>query len=250
MVYFTGVNAMKTILLVEDDRTIAMGLEYSLRQEGYDVLPCGTAAQARSIIAGRVSDSDFTPQRSIAGGRFDLAILDLNLPDGSGYDLCRLIRQQGSVPVVFLTAYDDEVNVVMGLDMGADDYISKPFRVRELLSRLRTVLRRSEQANDAADVLHLGDVIIHTRQAKVSKNGDEVPLTALEYRLLLTLASHGGQVLTRAQLLEGIWDIAGEFVNDNTLSVYIKRLREKIEEDPQHPRHIQTVRGLGYRMED
>lgn len=235
MVYFSGVNTMKTILLVEDDRTIAMGLEYSLRQEGYDVLPCGTAAQARAAIAG---------------GRFDLAILDLNLPDGSGYDLCRLIRQRGSTPVVFLTAYDDEVNVVMGLDMGADDYISKPFRVRELLSRLRTVLRRSEQSSDAADVLHLGDVVIHTRQARAMKNGDEVPLTALEYRLLLTLASHGGQVLTRAQLLEGIWDIAGEFVNDNTLSVYIKRLREKIEEDPQHPRLIQTVRGLGYRAED
>ena len=235
MVYCSGVNAMKTILLVEDDRTIAVGLEYSLRQEGYDVLPCGTAALAKEAISE---------------GRFDLAILDLNLPDGSGYDLCRLIRQQGKAPVVFLTAYDDEVNVVMGLDMGADDYISKPFRVRELLSRLRTVLRRSDSAGDAADVLRLGGVIIHTRQAKVTRGAEEVSLTALEYRLLLTLASHGGQVLTRAQLLEGIWDIAGEFVNDNTLSVYIKRLREKIEEDPQHPRLIQTVRGLGYRAED
>ncbi len=224
---------MKTILLVEDEKTISMGLDYSLRQEGYDVILCANAAQARDAIGTK---------------HFDLALLDLNLPDGSGYDLCRLIRASGDTPVVFLTAFDDEVNVVMGLDMGADDYISKPFRVRELMSRLRTILRRSEKSQDSADVLQLGDVTINTKQAKVTRNGDEIPpLTALEYRLLLTLAAHSGQVLSRSQLLEGIWDIAGEFVNDNTLSVYIKRLREKLGDDPQSPRLIQTVRGLGYR---
>lgn len=221
---------MKHILLVEDDSAIVVGLEYTLRQEGYEVTSCPTAAAARAALAD---------------GRFDLLLLDLSLPDGSGYDLCRLAKGQGSTPVVFLTANDDEVNVVMGLDMGADDYITKPFRVRELMSRLRTVLRRAGGAED--DALRLGPVVVHTRQAKVTRDGREIPLTALEYRLLLTLASHPGQVLTRAQLLEGIWDIAGEFVTDNTLSVYVRRLREKIEEDPQNPTLIETVRGLGYR---
>jgi Response regulators consisting of a CheY-like receiver domain and a winged-helix DNA-binding domain len=226
---------MKRILLVEDDRTIVMGLEYTLRQEGYGVTACYNAAQAR---------------RAISDARFDLALLDLSLPDGSGYDLCKAIRGQGDTPVVFLTACDEEVNIVMGLDMGADDYITKPFRIRELLSRLRTVLRRADKTGESRDELRLGGVAINTRQAKVTRNGAEVLLTALEYRLLLTLATHPGQVLSRSQLLEGIWDIAGDFVTDNTLSVYIKRLREKIEDDPQNPALIHTVRGLGYRAEE
>ena len=223
---------MKTVLLVEDDKTIVMGLEYTLRQEGYDVIVCYNAAQA---------------DKAVDETRFDIAILDLSLPDGSGYDICRRIKTHSDTPVVFLTACDDEVNVVMGLDMGADDYITKPFRIRELLSRLRTVLRRAEKTEDAKDELHIGDIVINTRQARVWKNGTEVLLTALEYRLLLTLAVHPGQVLSRTQLLEGIWDIAGDFVNDNTLTVYVKRLREKIEDDPQSPKLIQTVRGLGYK---
>ncbi len=223
---------MKTVLLVEDDKTIVMGLEYTLRQEGYDVIVCCNAAQA---------------EKAVDASRFDIAILDLSLPDGSGYDICRRIKARGDTPVVFLTACDDEVNVVMGLDMGADDYITKPFRIRELLSRLRTVLRRAEKTEDTKDELHLGDIVINTRQARVLKNNTEVLLTALEYRLLLTLAAHPGQVLSRTQLLEGIWDIAGDFVNDNTLTVYVKRLREKIENDPQNPKLIQTIRGLGYK---
>ncbi len=223
---------MKTILLVEDDKTIVMGLEYTLRQEGYGVTVCYNAADA---------------VKAVGETHFDLAILDLSLPDGSGYDICRLIKSHGDLPVVFLTACDDEVNVVMGLDMGADDYITKPFRIRELLSRLRTVLRRTEKAGDATDEITLGDLTINTKQARVLKNGAEVLLTALEYRLLLTLAAHPGQVLSRGQLLEGIWDIAGDFVNDNTLTVYVKRLREKIEDDPQNPKLIHTLRGLGYK---
>ncbi len=222
---------MKTILIVEDDRTILMGLAYSLQQEGYAVLQCVTAEEARAAITQ---------------GQFDLALLDINLPDGSGYDLCRLIRKSSATPVVFLTAYDDEVNAVMGLDMGADDYITKPFRVLELMSRLRSILRRVG-GQDSAEQLHLGNITINVKQARVLKDGEEIPLTALEYRLLLTLATHSGQVLSRTQLLEGIWDVAGEFVNDNTLSVYIKRLREKLGDDPQNPRLIQTMRGLGYR---
>lgn len=223
---------MKTVLLVEDDKTIVMGLEYTLRQEGYDVIVCYSATQAA---------------KAVDEPRFDIAILDLSLPDGSGYDICRRIKARSDIPVVFLTACDDEVNVVMGLDMGADDYITKPFRIRELLSRLRTVLRRAEKTEDTKDELRLGDIVINTRQARVWKNGTELLLTALEYRLLLTLAVHPGQVLSRMQLLEGIWDIAGDFVNDNTLTVYVKRLREKIEDDPQNPMLIHTIRGLGYK---
>lgn len=223
---------MKTVLLVEDDKTIVMGLEYTLRQEGYEVIVCYNAAEA---------------DKAVDEPRFDIAILDLSLPDGSGYDICRRIKAHSDKPVVFLTACDDEVNVVMGLDMGADDYITKPFRIRELMSRLRTVLRRADKAGNTSDELSLSDVTINTKQARVWKNGAEVLLTALEYRLLLTLTAHPGQVLSRTQLLEGIWDIAGDFVSDNTLTVYIKRLREKIENDPQNPTIIHTVRGLGYK---
>ncbi len=226
---------MKTILLVEDDKTIVMGLEYSLQQEGYGVICCYNVKDAEKAVREQA---------------FDLALLDLSLPDGSGYDICRLIRSGSDTPVVFLTARDEEVNVVMGLDMGADDYVTKPFRVRELMSRIRGALRRAEKTDESKDELRLGRLTINTRQARVTRNGEELLLTALEYRLLLTFAAHPGQTLTRTQLLEGIWDIAGEFVSDNTLSVYVRRLREKIEDDPNNPVLIHTVRGLGYRAGD
>lgn len=220
------------ILLTEDDKSIAMGLEYSLRQEGYTVTVAETVAQADA---------------QIAKNRFDLALLDLSLPDGSGYDLCRRIKSEApETAVLFLTACDDEVNIVMGLDMGADDYITKPFRVRELLSRIRSVLRRCRQT--PLNIYRNGNIQMDLKQAKVSKNGQEIILTALEYRLLLTLIHNEGQVLSRSQLLEGIWDVAGDFVNDNTLTVYIKRLREKLEDDREHPQFIRTVRGLGYQI--
>lgn len=223
---------MDKILLVEDDKTIVMGLVYALRQEGYEVEACYDAAAALQMAESN---------------RFDLALLDLALPDGNGYDVCRVIKARTDTPVIFLTACDAEVNVVMGLDMGADDYITKPFRLRELLSRIRTVLRRAGPGEEASHEIHCGAITIHLQQAKVTKNGTEIPLTALEYRLWLKLAGNQGQVLTRNQLLEGIWDVGGEFVNDNTLTVYIKRLREKIGDDPQNPVYIQTVRGIGYK---
>ncbi|MDR3645293.1 MAG: response regulator transcription factor [Clostridia bacterium] len=222
---------MPRILLVEDDKTIVMGLSFALEQEGYEVRAAGTAAQALEVL------------RAVPA---ELALLDLSLPDGSGYDICRFIKQHCPLTsVIFITACDEETSVVMGLDMGAEDYITKPFRLHELLSRIRTVLRRAGGA--AGDELLLGDVVIYVKQAKVTKNGAEIFLSALEYRLLLTFAQNQGQVLSRNRLLEGIWDVAGDFVNDNTLTVYIKRLREKIEDDPQHPCIIQTVRGLGYK---
>ncbi|WP_058764285.1 MULTISPECIES: response regulator transcription factor [Exiguobacterium] len=223
------------ILIVEDDRTIASGLQYSLEQEQFTTTLCQNVADATKLIEQQLHT-------------IDLCLFDLSLPDGSGYDLCRLVKQKQDIPVIFLTAFDDEVNVVMGLDMGADDYITKPFRVRELISRIHSVLRRyNKQAS--SPILTIGSVEINTQDAKVTKDGSEILLTALEYRLLLIFGRHTGQVLSRAQLLDQIWDMGGDFVNDNTLTVYIKRLREKLEDDPQRPTLIKTVRGIGYKVE-
>ncbi|KMJ56656.1 transcriptional regulator [Bacillus sp. LL01] len=223
------------VLLVEDDRTIAVGLEYSLRQEGYETILCHDVQSAELVISERLDE-------------IDLCLFDLSLPDGSGYDLCGQVKKRGDKPVIFLTAFDDEVNVVMGLDMGADDYITKPFRIRELLSRIKSVLRRyHKQPEQAKTYIDIEDIRINALEGKVFKNGEEVMLTALEYRLLMIFANHIGQVLTRAQLLDRIWDVAGDFVNDNTLTVYIKRLREKLEDNPQSPVIIRTVRGMGYK---
>lgn len=223
------------LLLVEDDRVIASGLEYSLCAEGYEVTVCHSKADAL---------------RKIEKGSFDIYILDVLLPDGSGYDICRSIRKKQDVPVLFLTACDEEVNVVMGLDIGADDYVTKPFRIQELFSRMRSVLRRYRKGGNDKGIYQIENLCIDTKQAKVYKDNKEVLLTALEYRLLLTFLNNLGQVLTRRQLLEGIWDVAGDFVSDNTLTVYIKRLRDKLEQDSQNPVIIKTVRGLGYRMGD
>ena len=225
---------MEHILLVEDDRAIVMGLTYSLEQEGYQVTVKEDCPSALKVLEEQT---------------FDLCLLDLTLPGGSGYDVCRRVKELGDTPVIFLTAMDDEVNVVMGLDMGADDYITKPFRVRELLSRIRSVLRRAHRGGENLHQLTIGSLTVNTQEARVWKRGEEVFLTALEYRLLLTFLNHPVQVLTRSQLLEGIWDVAGDFVNDNTLTVYIKRLREKLEDNPQAPQIIKTVRGVGYKLE-
>lgn len=224
------------ILIVEDDKTIATGLEYSLQQDQYSTVVCHDVAAAKKVLGDHM-------------GEFSLCLFDLSLPDGSGYDLCRLVKKQSDIPVIFLTAMDEEVNVVMGLDMGADDYITKPFRVRELLSRIKSVLRRYQKQTQT-NIITISNVHINILEGKVFKNGEEITLTALEYRLLLIFANHLGQVLSRSQLLEQIWDVAGDFVNDNTLTVYIKRLREKLEDHPQKPVIIKTVRGLGYKVGD
>ena len=222
------------IFVLEDDNAIGMGLTYSLENEGYSVMLAKDVKSALEIINEK---------------EFALYILDLTLPDGSGYDVCRRIKEIGDLPVIFLTAYDDEVNVVMGFEMGADDYISKPFRVKELLVRIKSVLRRyNKESNDG--IVKIRDLVIYTNEAKVYKNGIEIILTAMEYRLLLILLNNRGRVLSRNQLLENIWDIDGDFVEDNTLTVYIKRLRDKIEEEPTRPDIIKTVRGLGYVIEN
>lgn len=222
------------LFILEDDAAIAMGLSYSLKNEGYDVTVAKSVKSAYEILNKEA---------------FSLYILDLTLPDGSGYDVCREIKKSGDFPVIFLTAYDDEVNVVMGLELGAGDYISKPFRVKELLARIKNVLRR--YSKDSPDgVVSVGSIKVNTNEAKIYKNGAEIILTAMEYKLLLIFINNRGKVLSRQRLLEDIWDVAGDFVNDNTLTVYIKRLRDKIEEDPAKPQIIKTVRGLGYILDD
>ena len=218
------------IFLLEDDDAIALGLCYSLQNEGYNVTLAKSVSEATDIV----EKNDFA-----------LYILDLTLPDGSGYDVCKKIKSIGDRPVIFLTAYDDEVNVVMGFDLGADDYITKPFRLKELLVRIKSVLRRYNRTGGDATV-KIKNITINTNEAKVYKNGEEIVLTAMEYRLLLILLNNRGKVLSRSQLLENIWDVEGDFVEDNTLTVYIKRLRDKIEEDAASSQIIKTVRGLGY----
>lgn len=220
---------MVQILLIEDNTTIAAGLAYSLEQEGWKVTCKGTLAQGREALET---------------GRYQLILVDIGLPDGSGFDLCAVAKSR-NIPIIFATAQGDEGSVVLGLDMGADDYIVKPFRLREVASRIRAVLRRA--AGEREQLVRLGELTVDTQKGQVARNGNLIQLTALEYRLLLTFLAHPGQVLTRGQLLEGIWDVAGNFVNDNTLSVYIKRLRDKLETPGQIL--ISTVRGIGYRLE-
>ena len=222
------------IFLLEDDDAIALGLCYSLQNEGYNVTLAKSVSEATDIV----EQNDFA-----------LYILDLTLPDGSGYDVCKKIKSIGDRPVIFLTAYDDEVNVVMGFDLGADDYITKPFRLKELLVRIKSVLRRYNRTGGDATV-KIKNITINTNEAKVYKNGEEIVLTAMEYRLLLILLTNRGKVLSRSQLLENIWDVEGDFVEDNTLTVYIKRLRDKIEEDAASSQIIKTVRGLGYMIDN
>ena len=223
---------MTKILLVEDDGQIASYLGELLRAEGFDTQIAGCKKEASECLLAQA---------------FDLVLLDVSLPDGNGFSICAEIKKEYEIPVIFLTASGDEYSVVAGLDMGADDYIAKPFRPRELISRIRSVLRRCKKEQR---ILSCGDLRVNVSSATVTKGEKELFLSALEYRLLLLLLQNKGQILTRNQLLEEIWDASGEYVNDNTLSVYMKRLREKIEENPQSPRLLHTIRGIGYRMED
>ncbi len=223
---------MHKILVVEDDTLIVRNLSELLRQEGFAVTTASGQKEALQA-AEKVG--------------FDLALLDISLLDGNGFSLCKSLKERYQLPVIFLTATDDEASVVMGLDMGADDYIIKPFRPMEMISRIKSVLRRTGRAQA---VFEIGNLRVDSVRGTVHKNGKEVYLSALEYRLLLVFLNNRGVVLSRSKLLESIWDIAGEFVNDNTLTVYIKRLRDKIEDDPQNAQIIRTVRGIGYKVGD
>ena len=222
---------MTKILLVEDDKAIVANLTEFLNNEGYLVKSVSGQSAAMNLLAEE---------------RSDLVLLDVSLAEGNGFATCKAIKAEYDIPVIFLTASGDEYSTVTGFDLGADDYIPKPFRPRELISRIKNVLRLT---GNTGKTVKLGDVIVDTEKGVAMKNNKDLFLSALEYRLLLVFINNRGIVLTRTQLLDSIWDIAGEFVNDNTLTVYIKRLREKIEDDPSDPKIILTVRGLGYKVE-
>ena len=222
---------MTRILLVEDDKGIVTNLTEYLAKEGYEVKSASGQKAALQLVGKE---------------KFDLVLLDIALSDGNGFSVCKAIKSDYHIPVIFLTASGDEYSTVTGFELGADDYIAKPFRPRELVSRIKNILRLTGGANS---VVRLDNIVVDIDKGTVSKNGKDLYLSALEYRLLLVFLGNRGIVLSRTQLLEAIWDIAGDFVNDNTLTVYIKRLREKLEEDPQNPEIIKTVRGLGYKVE-
>ncbi len=229
------------VLVVEDDSIIMEGLKISLEQEGYEVVNASTMKDAFDIVDS-VTD-------------INICLLDVMLPDGDGYQICRRVREKSQIPILFLTACDDEVHTVLALEQGADDYIAKPFRIRELLARMKAILRRSGAINGVATggatdngIVKVGENQININTANVYRDGEEIVLTAMEYKLLLIFIQHRGKNLSRTQILNQIWDEAGDFVNDNTLSVYIKRLRKKLG-DTDENQLIQTVRGIGYLME-
>lgn len=223
---------MKQIFLVEDDMAIARNLTRLLCAEGFHVVHASTQQEAFSMLAEQ---------------RFDLSLVDISLPDGNGFTVCTEIKETQGIPVIFLTASGEEASVVTGLNMGGDDYITKPFRPRELVARIRTALRKSGHASSSFEI---GGLYVDIAGGVVKKNGREVSLSALEYRLLLMFINNPKIIITRERLLNELWDAAGEFVTNNTLTVYIKRLREKIESDPENPKIILTVRGTGYRLGD
>lgn len=219
---------MKKILLIEDNESILKGLKYSLEQENFEV---------------EISKDLKTSKEMLCSNEYNLIILDVTLPDGNGFELCKYIKQNTEIPVIFLTAKDEEQDVVKGFDLGADDYVIKPFRTRELISRINNILRRYEKED--SNKLQAGNITIDLDSSRVYVNGKEVIFTALEYRILVLLFSNIGRTLTRENILDKIWDVAGNFVNDNTLTVYVKRIRAKLGENDV----IKTIKGIGYRVD-
>lgn len=224
---------MIRILLVEDNESIVLGVTYLLRQEGFEV------TATRDMEAAK---------QELLKGEFSLALLDVTLPDGDGFELCRQIKKRGNTPVIFLTAKEEEGDVVKGFDLGADDYVIKPFRNRELVSRIKSVLRRAMPEEDGREKeLKCGEIRLNPETGKVYAREEEIALTKLEFRILASMMAHPGKIFTREEILAGVWDLYGNYVNDNTLSVTMKRIREKIG-DPNGEK-IKTVRGMGYRLE-
>jgi DNA-binding response OmpR family regulator len=223
---------MNRLLLIEDDEALALGIEFTLKDEGYEVLRAATIEGGKELFEAENPD---------------LIILDVNLPDGSGYDLCKYIRGKSDIPIIFLTALDEEVNVIVGFEIGGDDYITKPFRVRELLSRIKAVLRRNAKTSIGGNNLISGDIVVNTATATVKKGEKDLILTAQEYKLLLIFMSKADVMIKREEILKELLEGAEVFFDENTLSVYIKRVREKIEDNPKEPQYIITARGLGYK---
>ncbi len=223
---------MSLILMVEDDLSLIEGLKFSLEKNGFEVDVARTLREAEERLGQRA---------------YDLLLLDVGLPDGSGFALCRKVRKSSKTPIIFLTASDEELNIVMGLDLGGDDYITKPFQLNVLVSRINALLRRAGMAEEAPGVMTSGGIAVRLLENRVFKNGAEIELTHAEFRLLCMFLKNPNMVLTRDMLLDRLWDNAGAFVDDNTLSVYIRRLRSKIEDNPESPEYLLTVRGIGYK---
>ena len=223
---------MNKILLVEDDLSIIRSLSEFLSGEGFSVRQTDTQSEAVRLASNET---------------FDLVLMDIALSQGNGFAACACIKAVSDVPVIFLTASGDEGSTVAGFDLGADDYIAKPFRPRELISRMKNAIRR--HSGTRSNLVQLENVSVDTDKGIITKNGQEIALSALEYKILLVFIANRGRILSRSRLLEEIWDIAGDYVNDNTLTVYIKRIREKIEDNPSNPKIIKTIRGLGYRVD-
>ena len=228
---------MQKLLLLEDDISLVDGLTYSLKKNGFEREVARTIREAEELFA--------------KGGGFDLLLFDVTLPDGNGFTLCEKFRAGGAqIPIIFLTASDEETSVIRGLDCGGDDYITKPFKLGELCSRIRALLRRAGMQNTGEGILRSGDVVVDLTESRVFLGEKAVEFTGAEYRLLCLLLKNSGRVLTRGMILDKLWDGAGNFVDDNTLSVYVRRLREKLEKNPSQPEHLKTVRGFGYQWKE
>lgn len=231
-------NKHNKLLLLEDDISLVDGLKYALKRNGFEVELVRTVEEAMGCLA--------------AIHEYDLLMLDVTLPDGTGFEVCEQVRKQGNpVPILFLTASDEEVNVIRGLDSGGDDYVTKPFKLGELCSRIRALLRRtgiSDRNNPA--IMECGDISIDLLGSRVLLRGQALDLTGAEYRLICLLVRNANRVTTRSSILNELWDSTGDFVDDNTVSVYVRRLREKIEVDPSRPEHLVTIRGFGYQWNE
>lgn len=229
---------MDKLLLLEDDVSLIDGLTYSLGKQGYKVDVARTVAEASALL------SDLT--------QYTMLLLDVTLPDGTGFEICEQIRRRSKqIPIIFLTASDEEVSIIRGLDSGGDDYMTKPFRLGELCSRIRALLRRANVSGPGwQETIECGALRIDLLGSRVSLNGSSLDLTGAEYRLLCLLVRNAGRVVTREQILNELWDDGGNYVDDNTLSVYVRRLREKVEADPSRPQHLITVRGFGYQWRE
>lgn len=219
------------ILLVEDDEAVALGIEYNLKNDGFEVIRAADISSAKQLF----------------NEEFKLILLDIGLPDGNGYEFCKYVREKSRVPIIFLTALDEEVNVVLGFDLGGDDYITKPFRLKELLSRIKAVLRRT--SNSPKTKFISGDIEVNILDAKVYKNKKQIILTAVEYKLLLYFMGYPYKVISKEEILHRLWDIQGDFVDENTPAVYVRRLREKLEDEPSKPSYLVNLRGLGYKWD-
>ncbi len=222
---------MSSILLVEDDLSLIYGLEFSIQKSGFSIDIARTVKEAMQMYEKK---------------NYDLLLLDVSLPDGNGFQICEKVREVSNIPIIFLTASDEEVNVVMGLDMGGDDYITKPFKLNELISRIKALLRRYNVANNVTE-LSSNNITIKLLENRVFKGEFEVELTTAEYKLLSLFMKNKNIVLTRKNILDKLWDGNGSFIDDNTLSVYVRRLRNKIEDNPENPKFLLTVRRMGYK---